>query len=60
MQKKIVVVVKDGTVQAVFTDDPYDDVEIIDFGSNTMDEEKIGVLQDRVNTISQHLIDHLA
>ena len=59
MRKKIVVVVEDGMVQSVFTDDPNDDVEVIDLDSDELDEDAINALQDRVNTVSQYLVDHL-
>ena len=59
MRKKIVVVVEDGMVQSVYTDDPNDDVEIIDLDSDELDEDAIDTLQDRVNTVSQYLVDHL-
>lgn len=59
MRKKIVVVVEDGMIQSVYTDDPNDDIEIIDLDSDSMDEDEINTLRDRVNTISQHLIEHV-
>lgn len=56
MQRKIVVVVKDGMVQSVYVDHPHDyDVEVIDL--DIQDEAEFNAAQERLDTIEKCLVN---
>ena len=54
MQEKLVIVVRGGMVESVFSKFPYQfDVEILDF--DVQDEDELRVNEDRLTTIEQYL-----
>ena len=54
MQEKLVIVVRGGMIESVFSKNPNQfDVEILDF--DVQDEDELRVNEDRLTTIEQYL-----
>ena len=54
MQEKLVIVVRGGLIESVFSKNPNQfDVEILDF--DVQDEDELRVNEDRLTTIEQYL-----
>ena len=54
MQEKLVIVVRGGMIESVFSKNPNQfDVEILDF--DVQDEDELRVNKDRLTTIEQYL-----